>query len=219
MILAVYCAGGFGGVVMEMAKDINAHKHRWDSFCFITDTMEGVKHKAPAIYLYTDFIKKYPPAEAEIIIASGEPKGREILFKKVKNDGYHLPNIIDPLANIKDIAILGEGNILQDYSHISPSGVSIGDNNVFMTFCRIAHDCKVGNSCVFTSTTNVSGEVIVEDRVYVGTGAKIRDKIQLKHDSIIGMGSVVTKTVEEYSVVVGSPAKEIRKNTGKVFGR
>ena len=166
---------------------------------------------------YEDFKNKYSPSNAEIIIASGEPQGRKTIYERVKADGYCLPNLIDPLANIKDISVLGEGNIIQDYVHISPSGVLIGNNNVFMTFCRIAHDCQVGDHCVFTSSTNASGKVIVEDRVYVGTGDKIRDKIQLRHDSIIGMGSIVTKTVEEYSVVVGSPAKEIRKNTGKVF--
>ena len=217
MVLGVYCAGGFGGVVMEMAKDINSHSFRWDYLCFITDTMEGTIDSENDIIFYDDFKSRFSSKDAEVIIASGEPKGRELLYNKVKDDGYKLPNLIDPLANIKKFTSLGEGNIIQDYAHISPSNVSIGNNNVFMTFSRIAHDSIVGNHCVFTSSTNCSGKVIVEDRVYVGTGAKLRDKIILKHDSIIGMGAVVTKTVEEYSVVVGSPAKEIRKNTGKVF--
>ena len=217
MILGVYCAGGFGGVIMEMAKEINSRSSRWDDFYFITDTMDGVINTDVPILMYQDFKSKFSSHEAEIIISSGEPQGRAKLFKKVKNDGYHLPNLIDPLANIKSTKILGEGNILQDYVHISPSNVIIGNNNLLMTFCVISHDCVIGNNCVFSSSTNISGRVIVEDQVYVGTGAKIRDKVSLKHDSIIGMGAVVIKSVEENSVVVGSPAKEIRKNTGKVF--
>lgn len=217
MVLGIYCAGGFGGVVMEMAENINAHSQRWNYFCFVTDTMDGVIQTSHDVVFYDDFKDRFAPAEAEIVIASGEPAGREALFSKVKADGYRLPNLIDPLANIQKVSAIGEGNIIQDYVHISPSNVRIGNNNVFMTFSRIAHDSVIGDNCVFASTTNCSGKVTVEDRVYVGTGAKLRDKISLKHDSIIGMGAVVVKSVDEYSVVVGSPAKEIRKNTGKVF--
>ena len=217
MVLGVYCAGGFGGVVLEMAKDINHKIYKWDYICFITDTMDGVIDTKNDVLFYDEFKAKYSPENSEIIIASGEPKGRNNLYERVKQDGYKLPNLIDPLANVKQLKCIGEGNIIQDYVHLSPSNVKIGNNNVFMTFSRIAHDCIIGDNCVFASSTNCSGRVIVEDRVYIGTGAKIREKIKLSHDSIIGMGAVVTKSVNDYSVVVGSPAKEIRKNTGVVF--
>lgn len=217
MVLGVYCAGGLGGYIIEMAKEINENQKRWDHIFFIND-VEPAIDTDEVVMTFDDFYSSYPPDKAEIIIASGEPKGREKLFEKVKSFGYSLPNLIDPRTDLKKIKAIGEGNIIQDYVHISPSNVTIGNNNVFMTFSRIAHDNVIGSHCVFASSTNSSGRTIVEDCCYVGTGAKLRENIKIGKNSIIGMGAVVVKDVEESVVMVGFPAKELRKNTtGKVF--
>lgn len=54
-------------------------------------------------------------------------------------------------------------------------------------------------------------EVIIEDDCDIGTGAIILPGIKIKRGSVIGAGSVVTKDVEPYSIVVGNPAKFLRK--------
>ena len=46
---------------------------------------------------------------------------------------------------------------------------------------------------------------------YVGTGSSIRNGVTVGKNSLIGMGSVVTKDIESDSVVYGAPAKFIRK--------
>lgn len=215
-VLGIYCAGGFGRSTMELAKDINKSEEKWDGFCFISD-IEPEKKVQEEVCFFEEFIKKYRIEEAEVIIAIGEPLYREKLFKKVKKAGYSLPNLIHPTATIHREKLSGAGNIIQDYAHISPSSTYIGDNNVFMTFSRVAHDSHVGNHCVFSAGAMVSGNDIIEDRCYIGTGAKLREKICVGHDAVIGMGAIVTKSVDAYSVVVGNPAREIRKNNGRVF--
>ena len=216
MVLGVYCAGGFGGCVIEMAREINEDLKRWEYICFINDAEPAIDTD-DEIISFDDFYRQYPPDKAEIIIASGEPAGRANLFEKVKKAGYSLPNLINPCSTAKKIKSIGEGNIIEDFVHISPSNVVIGNNNVFMVFSRIAHDNVIGDHCVFASGANVSGRINIEDRCYIGAGAKLREKITIKQNSVIGMGAVVLKDVEESAVMVGVPAKEIRKNTGKVF--
>lgn len=216
MVLGIYCAGGFGGTVMELAKEINEIEQRWECFCFINDVLPTISTNEEVVS-FDAFTGRYTPKEAEIIIASGEPLARMKLFHIIKEAGYRLPNLIHPFSISKKIKFLGEGNIIQDFVHISPSNVEIGNNNVFMTFSRIAHDSVIGNHCVFTSSTNCSGRVRVEDCCYIGTGAKLRDKIRIGEKAIVGMGAIVIKSVDDNTVVVGNPAKEIRKNTGRVF--
>ncbi|GAA6615441.1 acyltransferase [Scytonema sp. NUACC26] len=53
--------------------------------------------------------------------------------------------------------------------------------------------------------------VIIEDDVWIGAGAIILDGCTIGKGSVIGAGTVVTKSVEPYSVVVGVPGKTIRK--------
>lgn len=215
MVLGVYCAGGLGGCVIEMAKEINENEKKWEYICFINDVAAAIE-TTDEVMSFERFYNNYTPDKAEIIIASGEPKGREKLFEKVKSFGYRLPNLIDPRTDLKKIKI-GEGNIIQDYVHISSSNVIIGNNNVFMTFSIISHDNTVGSHCVFSSSTNSSGRINIGNCCYIGTGAKLREKITVGSNSIIGMGAVVVKDVNESAVMIGVPAKEVRKNNGNVF--
>ena len=59
-------------------------------------------------------------------------------------------------------------------------------------------------------TVNISGEVLMEECVYVGTGAKIINQINIGSNSIIGAGAVVTKDIPPNSTAVGIPAKPLR---------
>ena len=47
--------------------------------------------------------------------------------------------------------------------------------------------------------------------VWIGTGVRILDGVTIGRGSVIGAGSVVTKSIPDYSVAVGAPAKVIKK--------
>lgn len=53
-------------------------------------------------------------------------------------------------------------------------------------------------------------QIIIEDDVWIGANTVIMPGVTLKKGTVVGAGSVVTKDTEEYSVVVGSPARKIR---------
>ncbi len=60
-----------------------------------------------------------------------------------------------------------------------------------------------------------SKKIIIEDGVWIGSGALINPGIKIEKGSVIGAGSVITHDVPSYVVVAGNPArviKEIKKN-------
>lgn len=59
------------------------------------------------------------------------------------------------------------------------------------------------------------GEVIIEDYVFIGPRAIILPGVRIKKGAVVGAGAVVTKDVEELSIVGGVPAKEIKKRNVK----
>ena len=64
----------------------------------------------------------------------------------------------------------------------------------------------------------MGGNVNIGSLCYLGSGAIIRNGINIGENSIIGMGSVVLKDVEPSSVIVGNPARLVRFNEdNKVF--
>lgn len=59
-------------------------------------------------------------------------------------------------------------------------------------------------------TVNISGEVIVNEAVYVGTGAKIINLLEIGENTIVGAGAVVSKSLPANCTAVGIPAKPIK---------
>lgn len=55
-----------------------------------------------------------------------------------------------------------------------------------------------------------SRPVVIEDNVFIGARAIILKGVTVGHDSTVGAGAVVTKSVPPYSVVAGNPAKIVR---------
>lgn len=83
-------------------------------------------------------------------------------------------------------------------------------------YSSVAHDVEIGNFVTFGPRVSCNGNVLVEDHVYVGAGATIKNgspekKLVIGEGATIGMGAVVTKSVLPFTTVVGNPAREIEK--------
>ena len=65
MVLGVYCAGGFGGVVMAMAHDINSHELRWSHLCFISDDIVDNTNNEDENLNYSEFKNLYHSQRSE----------------------------------------------------------------------------------------------------------------------------------------------------------
>lgn len=59
-------------------------------------------------------------------------------------------------------------------------------------------------------TCNISGEVVIGESVYCGTGVKIINQTYIGDNAIIGAGAVVTKPIPANCTAVGMPAKVIK---------
>jgi UDP-2-acetamido-3-amino-2,3-dideoxy-glucuronate N-acetyltransferase len=126
-------------------------------------------------------------------------------------------------SHIMPDAVLGDGCNLGQNVVVSP-GVVLGrnvkvQNNVSLyTGVTCEDDVFLGPSCVFTNVTNPRSAVVRRGQyaqTHVGRGASIgaNATIVCGHDigeyAFIGAGSVVTKTVPAYALVVGNPAKQV----------
>jgi len=55
------------------------------------------------------------------------------------------------------------------------------------------------------------GKITIESDAWIGAGAIILPNVTIGRGAVVGAGAVVTKDVPPYTVVVGVPAKEIKK--------
>lgn len=139
-----------------------------------------------------------------------------LFFIKIgKGSSIHMNVIIEGISlKKKDLRKLeiGKNTSIGRYSVLDMrGGLKIGDNvsiSPNVTFITGSHNMQSKNF------ENEDFETIVEDYVWIGTGAIILPGVKINKGAVIGAGSVVTKDVGEYEFVAGNPAKFI-KNRNK----
>jgi acetyltransferase-like isoleucine patch superfamily enzyme len=103
---------------------------------------------------------------------------------------------------------IGASCIISSRSHISiGSNVQIGAGSQLMAGTHSADDPEMPSLL----QPRVSKGITVEDNVWIGNGTIILDGVTVGRNSIVGAGSVVSKDVPAYTVVLGNPARVIQK--------
>ena len=219
MVLLIYCAGGLGREVCELAEGVNERDHRWIEIAFVDDGISDEEVHGKRVISYECIIdgKMFAPDEVEFVIASGEPKIRKELFDKVDGDGFSFATIVSPYAIITKSVTIGKGTIVQPYAQLSVD-VKIGENVFIQGSALVGHDSRVGAHSVISSLCLIAGSVDIKEKVYIGPLTGVKQGLTIGNDSIVGMGSVVLRNVKPDVIVRGDPAKKIGDNTeGSVF--
>ncbi|GAB2853496.1 acetyltransferase [Pseudoduganella ginsengisoli] len=215
MKLFVYCAGGLGKEVFDIAKRVIQAEATWECLNFIDDNPAlGKSFYGANVFTFNEFLEKFDLNEVEVVIANGEPAIRKIIYDKVKARGVKLGKVIDPSAIIADTAKLGEGVIITSYCSVV-SDAELGANVVLNCKAIIGHDIKVGAHTVISSMVNVGGACVIGESSYVGMGTQIKEGITIGSEAIVGMGSVVYNDVPDEMIAIGNPARPLRKNVDK----
>lgn len=112
----------------------------------------------------------------------------------------------------KSFLKLGDNNIIREYTTFNPGTgeggeTVVGNNNLFMAYSHIAHDCVVGNNCVIANNGTLAGHVTIEDKAVVGGLTAIHQFVRIGMLSIIGGCSKVVQDIPPYSTCDGHPAR------------
>ena len=71
--------------------------------------------------------------------------------------------------------------------------------------------CKVGSHNHLSTNSVINGNVVVEDKVFIGSSSVCNGQLRIGYGSIIGSGSVIIKDVPANVTVVGVPARVIKR--------
>ncbi len=100
------------------------------------------------------------------------------------------------------------------FSVLTADKVIIKDNNLIASDVLIAaenHGTNPEGTASYAQTKLSSKSVVVEEGCWIGEKVIILPGVTIGKRSIIGAGSVVTKTIPPFSIAVGNPAKVIKK--------
>jgi UDP-N-acetylglucosamine acyltransferase len=108
---------------------------------------------------------------------------------------------------------LGERNVVREYvtlhrGTVQDAGVTrIGDDNLFMAYVHVAHDCRIGNNVILANAASLAGHVHVDDWAILGGFSLVHQFCRIGANSFSAMGSVIAKDVPPFVLTGGHPAE------------
>tara|TARA_Y100000996_G_scaffold288065_1_gene227573 strand:- start:4 stop:786 length:783 start_codon:yes stop_codon:yes gene_type:complete len=131
------------------------------------------------------------------------------------NEIYPFSSIGTPPQDLKyngekNSLIIGNNNKLREYVNINPgtaqggSITKIGDNNLFMVYCHVAHDCLISNNVVLANNVQVGGHVTIENNAIVGGSCAIHQFSRIGESAMIGGMTGVLSDVIPFGLSMGN---------------
>jgi UDP-N-acetylglucosamine acyltransferase len=82
----------------------------------------------------------------------------------------------------------------------------IGDDNLFMAYSHVAHDCVVGSNTVFANCASLGGHVEIGDWAILGGLSAVHQHCKIGAHAFLAGGAIVTRDVPPYVMVAGNPS-------------
>jgi UDP-N-acetylglucosamine acyltransferase len=104
--------------------------------------------------------------------------------------------------------VVGDGNIFREYVTISRGTrkgggtTRIGNNNFFLAYSHVGHDCQIGSGTLFVNGATLAGHVTVQDYVTIGALSPVHQFCRLGRYAYIGACTVITQDVPPFSLIV-----------------
>ena len=200
---------GTGGFAREVAWLISDNQFE-KVIGFVTDdtkmhgkTLCNLPVFGPESWLYSH-------QEVSVVVAIGNPRTRAMVTRELEANNIKFTSVDHHTVQKSEFVKLGKGCIICA-GVILTTQIVIGDHVHINLNVTIGHDVVIGDYVTIAPGANISGNVTIEDGVDIGTNAVIIQGKTIGRGAIIGACAAVVKDVELNTVVVGVPAKPIKK--------
>lgn len=195
--LVVIGGGGHAKVLLDIAKNNGINV-----FGVLADKDENNKTNYARVGTFD-----YNNDDKNYILGFGDIEARIDFVKKHSYLSYE--TLIDKRSIVNNNEI-GEGTVVMPSAVLNHDCI-IGKHVIINTAVIVEHDCVVSDFCHISPNATLSGGVEVGEGSWVGVGAVIKDHVKIGKNVIVGAGAVVISDIPDDSIVVGNPAKIIKK--------
>lgn len=104
---------------------------------------------------------------------------------------------------------IGNRNLIREFTTLNTGTLkgggltTIGNENLFMAYSHVAHDCHVGSRCVMTNNSMLAGHVTLEDFVILGGAAAVYQFLRVGESGFITAGSMIGRDVPPFCIASG----------------
>jgi sugar O-acyltransferase (sialic acid O-acetyltransferase NeuD family) len=194
--LALYGAGGHASEVIAQLKSMN---YKVDKLFVDEPYLKDGYHS----------IETFNPDDYLLMIPVSDSFAREKMVKKLPSNTEFF-SFIHPTALLMeaDTIKLGKGCFIGAYSILTVD-ITMGDHAILNRGVHIGHGCRIGDYFSAMPSCVVSGDVVIGNRVYLGTNSSVKEKIKICDGVTIGMNSPVHHDIKESGIYVGDNLRKI----------
>lgn len=209
--IAILGSGGFAREVLCLIQDINRVHKEYEILGFVDNILPKGQMINGYPVIGSDEEILCTKKGINLALAFGEPHLKKKVAEKYTPFQFDFPNLIHPSVMIgaPEFVKMGYGCIICA-SNILTTNIELGNFITLNLGCTVGHDTTIGSYSSFMPSCNISGEVVISDCVYGGTGVKIINQTQIGENAILGAGAVVSKSIPADCTAVGVPAKPIK---------
>ncbi len=108
---------------------------------------------------------------------------------------------------------IGDRNVIREFctmhrGTLQDQGLTkIGDDNLFMAYTHVAHDCMIGDHVIMANGASIAGHVHVGDHAILGGFTLVHQFTQIGEYSFSAMGSAITQDIPPFVMVGGRPTR------------
>jgi UDP-N-acetylglucosamine acyltransferase len=104
--------------------------------------------------------------------------------------------------------VAGDKNIFREYVTVSRGTIKgggvtrIGNENLFLAYSHIGHDCQIGSKNLFVNAATLAGHVTIEDFATIGALSPVHQFCRIGKHAYVGASTVITQDVPPFSRIV-----------------
>ena len=208
--IVIIGAGGFGREVKTIIDTLNKNHKVYNFLGYYDDGIEKGKiiNGFPVLGTLEELNRL--KTNLSVVLGIGDPIVKSKIVASLSNNLLNFPTLIHPSVLISDDEVtIGHGCVICAGTIIT-CNIKIGNFVTLNLMCTVGHDTTINDFSAFMPSVNISGEVLIDEKVYVGTGAKIINQLTIGKNTIVGAGAVVSRSLPENCTAVGIPAKPIK---------
>ncbi len=108
---------------------------------------------------------------------------------------------------------IGDRNVIREYVTFNRGTVTgngktvIGDDNLFMAYAHVAHDCIIGKHTILANAASLAGHVEIGDYAILGGFTLVHQFTLIGQHAFCGLGSVVCQDIPPFATAAGNRAR------------
>jgi UDP-N-acetylglucosamine acyltransferase len=108
---------------------------------------------------------------------------------------------------------IGDRNTIREFTSMHRGTVQdhsvtqIGNDNLFMAYTHVAHDCIIGDHVIMANGASLAGHVHLNSHAILGGFTLVHQFTQIGQYSFAAMGSAITQDIPPFIMVGGKPTR------------